>query len=603
MLLLLGLLVLSGFTGYAYRTRKASETARHGSDMPTEHVTAQAPAFKGGKLTGRQTGRTFNGALSHTDVGVVTITSAPSLTHTGFSLAAASEASAPAPEPAQGGGPYNITQSVIPGGGGASAGGSYTEAGSVGQSVVGTSSGGSFTLSGGFWGGDASGGCATITVSPPTLPPGAAGQPYSQTFTQTGGAGTITWSISAGSPPANVTLNSSTGVLSGTPTTFGTFNFTIRATDSNGCFGERAYSLLINPPCPAITVNPATLPNGDAGTPYNQTITATGGAAPYGFTVSAGALPPGLSLSSAGILSGTPSSGGTFGFTIKATDNNGCMGTRAYSVTISGGAGPTGLQYFPLPSPVRLLDTRPGESACFAPGSPLGNDAIRTQQATGACTGIPANAEAIAGNATVVNFISTGSHWITLYPSDAAQPNASNLNFGDNQIVPNNFTVGLGTDGAFKIYSHASTHFIVDIAGYYAPPGTGGLYYHPLPAPVRLFESRPGESGCDAPGAPLANEGTRTVLAHRTCLGATVPSTAKAIVGNATVVNFISTGFHWITLYPFGATQPNASNLNFTANQIVPNAFWVGLSNDGKFNVYSHASTHFIVDLTGYFAP
>ncbi len=267
---------------------------------------------------------------------------------------------------------------------------------------------------------------------------------------------------------------------------------------------------------------------------------------------------------------------------------------------------PTGLQYYPLPFPVRLLDTRPGEPACFAPGVPLGTNAVRMQPATGTCSGvtIPTTAKAIVGNATVVNSptISTGFHWITLFPSDAAQPNASNLNFTENQIVPNNFTVGLGPDGAFKIYSHASTHFIVDITGYYAPPGQGGLYYHPLPAPVRLLDTRPGEIACDTPGAPLANDGTRTLLAHRTCLGATIPSTAKAIVGNATVVNFISTGDHWITLYPFGMTQPNASNLNFHENHIVPNWFVVGLSNDGKFNIYSHASTHFIVDLAGYFS-
>ncbi len=445
--------------------------------------------------------------------------------------------------------------------------------------------------------------CAAIAVNPsnPTLPAGTAGQPYSQSFTATGGAAPHSFVTNQAALPNGLTL-ASNGLLSGTPTVFGTFNFTLTATDANGCTGARSYSLTINPPCGTITVNPASLPNGAAGTPYNATITATGGTAPYNFTVSAGALPPGLSLSSAGVLSGTPSSGGTFGFTIKATDNNGCMGTRAYSVTITGGPGPTGLQYYPLPSPVRLLDTRPGESACFAPDIPLGNDAVRTQPAIGACTGIPANAKAIVGNATVVNFISTGFHWITLYPSDAAQPNASNLNFSDNQIVPNQFTVGLGPDGAFKIYSHASTHFIVDITGYYAPPGAGGLYYHPLPAPVRLFESRPGETGCDAPGVPLGNDATRSVLAHRTCASTTIPAAAKAIVGNATVVNFISSGSHWITLYPFGTTEPNASNLNFTANQIVPNWFVVGLSSDGRFNIYSHASTHFIVDVAGYFS-
>jgi hypothetical protein len=278
--------------------------------------------------------------------------------------------------------------------------------------------------------------------------------------------------------------------------------------------------------------------------------------------------------------------------------------TGIYSLSLAQGTVTGGLQYYPLPFPIRLLDTRPGETACYAPGAPLGANATRTQQARGSCSGvtIPASARAIAGNATVVNFISTGFQWITLYPSDASQPNASNLNFSDNQVVANSFTVGLGADGAFKIYSSASTHFIVDITGYYAPPGTGGLYYHPLPAPVRLFDSRPGESACDAPGTPLATNGTRTVLAHRTCLGATIPSSARAIVGNATVVNFISSGLSWITLYPFGTTQPNASNINYSAGQVVPNAFIAGLSSDGRFNIFSRTSTHFIVDVTGYFS-
>jgi hypothetical protein len=220
---------------------------------------------------------------------------------------------------------------------------------------------------------------------------------------------------------------------------------------------------------------------------------------------------------------------------------------------------------------------------------------------------IPASAKAIVGNATVVNFISSGFHWITLYPFGTTEPVASNLNFTANQIVPNAFVAGLSNDGKFNIYSHASTHFIVDVAGYFSDEPVDingqGLLYNPLPAPVRVLDTRPGEAGCDAPGVPLGNDATRTQLAHRTCFGVTIPNTAQAVVGNATVVNFISTGAHWITLYPFGATEPIASNLNFTANQVVPNAFVVGLSNDGKFNIYSHASTHFIVDLSGYFAP
>ncbi len=389
---------------------------------------------------------------------------------------------------------------------------------------------------------------------------------------------------------------------------------------SVGAGDAGSYSVVVTNACGGLTSNPSTLtvnsPPNIMTNPMDQTVCAGGSVS---FTAAASGNPAPtvqwqVSTNGGGSFTNVP--GGTsttLTFTASAAQNGnlyravftntcGTNNTAAAILTVTQTCG--GLQYYPLPFPIRLLDTRPGENACFAPGAPLGNDAVRTQPATGTCLGatIPSTAKAIVGNATVVNFISSGSHWITLYPSDAGQPNASNLNFSGNQIVPNNFTVGLGPDGAFKIYSHASTHFIVDITGYYAPPGTGGLYYHPLPAPVRLFDSRPGESACDAPGAPLVNDGTRTLLAHRTCFGATIPSTAKAVVGNATVVNFISSGSHWITLYPFGTPQPNASNLNFIANQIVPNAFVVGLSSDGKFNIYSHAATHFIVDVTGYFS-
>jgi subtilisin-like proprotein convertase family protein len=443
--------------------------------------------------------------------------------------------------------------------------------------------------------------CPSVSVSPATLPNGFTGAAYNQSISASPPGGNYTFAVTLGNLPTGLSINSSTGAISGTPAITGTYNFTITATGFGSCPASRNYTVTIA--CPSIAIAPDSLSAGTVNAPYNQTISASGGAAPYTFSLNSGSLPGGMSLSSSGTLGGTPSASGTSNFSVKATDAYGCMQTKSYSLTINPG-GPAGLQYYPLPFPVRLLDTRPGEQACHAPGLPLAGNAVRTQQATGNCGGatIPASAKAITGNATVVNFISPGANWITLFPSDAAQPNASNLNFSDNQIVPNQFTVGLGTDGAFKIYSRAATHFIVDVTGYYAPPGAGGLYYHPLPAPVRLFDSRSGETACEAPGVPLGDDATRTVLAHRSCLGATIPPTAKAIVGNATVVNFISSGSNWITLYPFGASQPNASNLNFTANQIVPNAFIVGLSNDGKFNLYSRGSTHFILDVNGYFS-
>jgi hypothetical protein len=88
--------------------------------------------------------------------------------------------------------------------------------------------------------------------------------------------------------------------------------------------------------CPSITVNPASLPPGSVSTPYNAIISASGGSAPYVFTISSGALPTGLLLNSTtGAITGSPTAAGTFNFTITATDTSGCSGTRPYSINIA----------------------------------------------------------------------------------------------------------------------------------------------------------------------------------------------------------------------------------------------------------------------------
>ncbi|MGE3735012.1 MAG: putative Ig domain-containing protein, partial [Blastocatellales bacterium] len=155
----------------------------------------------------------------------------------------------------------------------------------------------------------------------------------------------------------------------------GNYTVTIRATDQCGAITNASFALNVSGSCPAITVNPASLPNGTQGTTYNQTLTASGGAAPYSYIVSAGALPGGLSLAANGTLTGPLTASGTFNFTVKATDANGCFGTRAYTVTVNGGGGnPSGLQFYPLPKPIRLFDTRaaiPGYPACQYLGQSL----------------------------------------------------------------------------------------------------------------------------------------------------------------------------------------------------------------------------------------
>ncbi|HUP45826.1 MAG TPA: ice-binding family protein [Thermoanaerobaculia bacterium] len=95
-------------------------------------------------------------------------------------------------------------------------------------------------------------------------------------------------------------------------------------------------------PCPVITLSPATLPGATVGVFYNATIVASGGTAPYTYTVTSGSLPAGLTLNPVtGSISGTLTASATSNFTITATDAVGCLGSRAYSIVV-GAALPPG---------------------------------------------------------------------------------------------------------------------------------------------------------------------------------------------------------------------------------------------------------------------
>lgn len=182
-------------------------------------------------------------------------------------------------------------------------------------------------------------GCPDITLSPVTIPATIAGTPYGpETITASGGASPYTFTITGGALPLGLNLTnplSTTVDISGTPAQSGSFTFTLTATDNNGCIGSQTYTALGT--CPVITVAPATLPPGTPGVAYSETITANGGTPDYTYAVTSGSLPPGLNLSSGGVLSGEPTTPGTFTFTITATDSVGCEGAQIYAMDINAG--------------------------------------------------------------------------------------------------------------------------------------------------------------------------------------------------------------------------------------------------------------------------
>jgi len=176
---------------------------------------------------------------------------------------------------------------------------------------------------------------AVVTVTTASLPADTVGIAYNQTLAATGGTGARTWSLSSGSLPVGLSLNGSTGAITGTPTTAGTSSFTAKATDTVGASGTKALSIAINA-APSITT--ASLPGGTVGVSYNQTLTATGGTTPRTWSLSSGTLPAGLSLvAGTGVISGTPTTSGTANFTARVTDNVGATATKALSITVTGG--------------------------------------------------------------------------------------------------------------------------------------------------------------------------------------------------------------------------------------------------------------------------
>jgi outer membrane autotransporter protein len=177
----------------------------------------------------------------------------------------------------------------------------------------------------------------SINLAPPTLPTAQVGAAYSASVSASGGIGPYSFAIPVGSEPPGLSM-ATNGTLSGTPTAGGSFNFMVITTDAHGQTGNRAYIFAVSPP--TITLSPGTLPDGNVAQPYSQALSANGGTVGYQFSAPPAQLPPGLSLSPGGVLSGTPTAGGNFTFSVTATDNSTgtgpYVGTNSYTVAIGG---------------------------------------------------------------------------------------------------------------------------------------------------------------------------------------------------------------------------------------------------------------------------
>ena len=271
-------------------------------------------------------------------------------------------------------------------------------------------------------------------------------------------------------------------------------------------------------------------------------------------------------------------------------------------VPFTGSSNPAPGHYVPL-DPARVLDTRGAPDGpigrCAGGGTTLRAGETRDEQVGGA-GGVPASGvSAVVLNVTVTN--ATAGGFLTVFPTGAPRPTASNLNFGAGQTVANLVQVAIGAGGEVSMFNPSGTvDVIADVEGYVAPSSTSAGLFNPL-APARLCDTR--AAGPDAPanqcsGATVLGGHTLSVqvAGHQG-----VPATGvAAVVLNVTATD--ATAPSYLTVFPGDAARPLASNLNFLGGQTVPNRVVVRVGSGGDVAVFNAAgAADVVVDVAGWY--
>lgn len=252
---------------------------------------------------------------------------------------------------------------------------------------------------------------------------------------------------------------------------------------------------------------------------------------------------------------------------------------------------PTGGLQFVAINPCRIMDSRGnGFTGSFGPPS-LVAGGIRTVPVPSSTCAIPVTARAYSVNITAIP--KTGSlGFLTVWPTGQVQPGVSTLNSPDGQIVANGAIIPAGVGGAVDTYVTNDADLVIDINGYFVPPGTATLQFYPV-SPCRSADTRlAGQTPA------LAGGSSRNFTIAGSC---GVPASAVAVSVNLTVVPTGPLGY--ITMWPAGATQPFVSTTNSLDGTIRSNNAIVPTGTGGAVSVFATNTTEVVIDVNGYYAP
>jgi hypothetical protein len=277
-----------------------------------------------------------------------------------------------------------------------------------------------------------------------------------------------------------------------------------------------------------------------------------------------------------------------------------------YEVTVTGSAGFKGSVPISViavvPSvpvlPGRVFESRSG-SADFVTVDGLFQGAGRTgagqvvEVQVAGRAGVPVDAEAVFLNVVAVS--PSGPGYLTVFPCGATPPLAANVNYNTGDIAANAVFAKIGDDGKVCVYTYAETDLVIDVNGY-ALVGADTQSV----VPGRVLESRSGNGLITVDGLfqGVGRTGAGEVREVQVTGRAGVPVNAEAVFLNVVAVDPSGPGH--LTVFPCGATQPLAANVNYNTGDVAANAVFAKIGDGGKVCVYTHAETDLVIDVNGY---